>query len=74
MGALLGLTLAWDCSSSGSRPWAGGSRGTRRGREVLHRIAGMIAHREGNPSDEESTLVVVRAGTGDRVTNVKARP
>ena len=73
MGALLGLTLAWDCSSSGSRPWARGSRGTRRGR-ILHRIAGMIAHREGNPSDEESTLVVVRAGTGDRVTNVEGPP
>jgi uncharacterized RmlC-like cupin family protein len=31
--------------------------------------AGSI-HREGNPSDDESTLVVVRAGTGDTVTNV----
>jgi len=31
--------------------------------------AGAI-HREGNPSDHESTLVVVRAGTGDPVTNV----
>jgi uncharacterized RmlC-like cupin family protein len=28
-------------------------------------------HREGNPSDEESTLVVVRAGTGDPVTDVE---
>ena len=27
-------------------------------------------HREGNPSDQESTLVVVRAGTGDPVINV----
>jgi uncharacterized RmlC-like cupin family protein len=31
--------------------------------------AGAI-HREGNPTDDESTLVVVRAGTGDPVTNV----
>jgi uncharacterized RmlC-like cupin family protein len=31
--------------------------------------AGAI-HREGNPSDDESTLVVVRAGTGEPVTNV----
>jgi uncharacterized RmlC-like cupin family protein len=27
-------------------------------------------HREGNPSEVDSTLVVVRAGTGDPVTNV----
>jgi uncharacterized RmlC-like cupin family protein len=27
-------------------------------------------HREGNPSDDESTLVVVRAGSGEPVTNV----
>jgi uncharacterized RmlC-like cupin family protein len=31
--------------------------------------AGAI-HREGNPSDDESTLIVVRAGTGEPVTNV----
>jgi uncharacterized RmlC-like cupin family protein len=31
--------------------------------------AGAI-HREGNPSDHESTLVVVRAGSGDPVINV----
>ena len=28
-------------------------------------------HREGNPSGKESTLVVVRAGTGDPVINVE---
>jgi uncharacterized RmlC-like cupin family protein len=27
-------------------------------------------HREGNPSDEESQLIVVRTGTGDAVFNV----
>lgn len=33
-------------------------------------VAPYAIHREGNPSDEQSTLVVVRAGTGDPVTNV----
>jgi uncharacterized RmlC-like cupin family protein len=28
-------------------------------------------HREGNPTDEESHLVVVRAGTGPAVVNVE---
>lgn len=47
------------------------------GTEVLEADAGDFVyvaphaiHREGNPSDHESTLVVVRAGTGDPVTNV----
>jgi uncharacterized RmlC-like cupin family protein len=29
-------------------------------------------HREGNPTDEEAHLIVVRAGTGPAVTNVDA--
>jgi uncharacterized RmlC-like cupin family protein len=33
-------------------------------------VPAQAIHREGNPSDEESTLVVVRAGTGDPVINV----
>ena len=34
-------------------------------------VAPHAIHREGNPSDEESTLVVVRAGMGDPVINVE---
>lgn len=39
-------------------------------------VAPHAIHREGNPSDHESTLVVVRSGTGEPVTNVDgpARP
>jgi uncharacterized RmlC-like cupin family protein len=47
------------------------------GAEVVEAAAGDLVyvpaqaiHREGNPLDEESTLVVVRAGTGDPVINV----
>ena len=37
--------------------------------EFLHVPKGAI-HREGNPSDEESQIVVVRAGRGPAVVNV----
>jgi len=47
------------------------------GRDVLEAadgdfvyVAPHAIHREGNPADEPSTLVVVRSGTGDPVTNV----
>ena len=47
------------------------------GVEVLEAVPGDFVyvpahaiHREGNPTDDESTLVVVRAGSGDPVTNV----
>ncbi len=47
------------------------------GSEVVEAAAGDFVyvaphaiHREGNPSDDESTLVVVRSGTGEPVTNV----
>lgn len=47
------------------------------GGEVLEAAAGDFVyvaphaiHREGNPSDDASTLVVVRSGTGEPVTNV----
>lgn len=33
-------------------------------------VAPHAIHREGNPSEEESTLVVVRSGRGEPVTNV----
>jgi uncharacterized RmlC-like cupin family protein len=33
-------------------------------------VAPHAIHREGNPSEEKGTAVVVRAGTGDPVTNV----
>lgn len=34
-------------------------------------VAPHAIHREGNPSDDASTLVVVRSGTGAPVTNVE---
>ncbi len=34
-------------------------------------VAPFAIHREANPSDHKSTLVVVRAGTGEPVTNVE---
>ncbi len=47
------------------------------GQEVLDAAPGDFVyvprhaiHREGNPAQEESTLVVVRAGTGEAVVNV----
>ena len=47
------------------------------GRDVLEAadgdfvyVAPHAIHREGNPADEPFTLVVVRSGTGDPVTNV----
>ena len=47
------------------------------GRDVLEAadgdfvyVASHAIHREGNPVDQPSTLVVVRSGTGDPVTNV----
>ncbi|TMC25834.1 MAG: cupin domain-containing protein [Chloroflexi bacterium] len=49
----------------------------KRGKDVLEAAAGdtlYVApgeiHREGNPDDEASELVVVRGGSGDIVTNV----
>jgi len=33
-------------------------------------VAPHAIHREGNPSDEQSTIVVVRAGSGEAVFNV----
>lgn len=51
------------------------------GREVLDAAPGDFVyvpahaiHREGNPSNSESDLVVVRAGRGDPVTNVAGPP
>jgi uncharacterized RmlC-like cupin family protein len=47
------------------------------GREVIDAepgdflyVAPHAIHREGNPTDDKATLVVVRAGSGDPVTNV----
>ena len=48
-----------------------------RGADIVDAVAGDFVyvppkaiHREGNPSDEASSLVVVRSGTGDAVINV----
>lgn len=48
-----------------------------RGAETVDAVAGDFVyvppnaiHREGNPSDETSSLVVVRSGTGEAVVNV----
>jgi uncharacterized RmlC-like cupin family protein len=39
--------------------------------DFLH-VARGVVHRESNPSDEECTAIVVRAGTGEPVFNVDA--
>ncbi len=33
-----------------------------------------VVHREGNPSPEKGTAIVVRSGTGEPVTNVEGPP
>ena len=37
-------------------------------------VAPHAIHREGNPADVESTLIVVRAGAGEAVFNVDGPP
>lgn len=49
----------------------GGARAVEAGPgEFLH-VGPFVVHREGNPSDDGATVVVVRAGTGPVVVNVE---